>query len=93
MGFACDVDDPSAHLLENRMELVSDFKTILLRAWSVRLALLSAFFSSLEALSYVLPYLGGIFPDKTLAGLGALAAIGAIGARIVDQPKMHGAEK
>jgi len=35
----------------------------------------------------VLPYLDGIFPTGVLAGLGALAAIGAVGSRIVAQPK------
>lgn len=71
------------------IELIADARTVLLKAWSVRLALLSAAFSGLEALSLVLPYLDGIFPSRTLAGLGALAAIGAVGARVVAQPKMH----
>jgi lysophospholipid acyltransferase (LPLAT)-like uncharacterized protein len=70
------------------MELIHNAKAVLLRAWSVRLALLSALFSGAEALSLVLPYLDGIFPARTLAGLGALAAIGAVGARLVAQPKM-----
>lgn len=72
------------------LQLISDAKTVLLKAWSVRFALLAALFSGLEALSFVLPYLDGVFPHKTLAGLGALAAIGAVGARVVAQPKMHG---
>lgn len=75
------------------MELIQDAKTVLRKAWSIRLALLSAFFSGAEALSLVLPYLDGIFPPHALAGLGALAAIGAVGARIVDQPKMREATK
>lgn len=72
------------------MQLIEDAKTVLLRAWSVRLALLSAFFSGAEALSLVLPYLGGIFPQHVLAGLGALAALGTIGVRVLAQPAMHG---
>lgn len=70
--------------------LVDDFKTILRKAWSVRLAILSAFFSGAEALSLVLPHLDGVFPQHVLAGLGALAALGAVGARIIAQPKMKG---
>ena len=69
------------------MELIADAKQVLLKAWSVRMALLSAAFSGLEALALVLPHLNGIFPQGTLAGIGALAALGAIGSRIVDQPK------
>jgi hypothetical protein len=69
--------------------LIDDFKTVLRKAWSVRLAILSALFSGAEALTLVLPYLDGIFPPRALAGLGALAAIGAVGARIIDQPKMR----
>ena len=69
------------------MELIEDAKEVLLKAWSVRMALLSALFSGAEALALVLPYLDGIFPTGVLAGLGALAAIGAVGSRIVAQPK------
>lgn len=75
------------------MKLIEDAKTVLTKAWSVRFAILAALFSGMEALSLVLPYLDGIFPPHTLAGLGALAAIGAVGARIVDQPKMREAPK
>lgn len=70
--------------------LIPEFRRVLKKAWSVRLAMLSAAFSGAEALSYVIPYLGGVFPDRTLAMLGALAAVGAVGARIVAQPKMMG---
>ena len=70
------------------MELIDDAKTVLTKAWSVRFALLSAFFSGAEALSLVIPYLDGVFPKHVLAGLGALAAIGAVGARLVAQPGM-----
>jgi hypothetical protein len=53
------------------MELIADAKEVLLKAWSVRMALLSALFSGAEALALVLPYLDGIFPTGVLAGLGA----------------------
>lgn len=75
------------------MEFIADAKTVLLKAWSVRLAILSAMFSGFEALSLVLPHLDGIFPPEALAGLAALSAIGAVGARVVAQPKMHGEQK
>lgn len=74
------------------MELIDDAKAVLTKAWSVRLALLSAFFSGAEALSLVLPYLDGIFPKHVLAGLGALAALGALGARLVRQEALSGSK-
>lgn len=69
------------------MELIADAKQVLLKAWSVRMAFVSAVFSGMEALALVLPYLNGIFPQGVLAGLGALAALGAIGVRVLDQSK------
>jgi hypothetical protein len=74
------------------MRLIPNFHAVLRKAWSVRFALLAALFSGLEALALVLPHLGGVFPPRTLAVLATLAAIGAVGARIVDQPKMRGDE-
>lgn len=68
------------------MALIEDAKQVLLKAWSVRMAALSALFSGLQALTQVLPFLDGIFPHGVLAGLAALAALGAIGSRIIDQP-------
>ena len=68
------------------MELIADAKQVLLKAWSVKMAALSALFAGLQALSQVLPFLDGIFPPGVLAGLATLAALGTIGARIVDQP-------
>jgi VIT1/CCC1 family predicted Fe2+/Mn2+ transporter len=82
------------------LSLVSDFKTILRKAWSIRLALVSALFSGFAALVYVLPLFEGHLSPSALAWLGVLAivgtivaplaALGAAGARIVAQPKMRG---
>lgn len=66
------------------MKLIDNAKLILLKAWSVRFAALTALFAFTEAL---LPALGGVVPPKTLAILGALSACGTIIARVVAQPE------
>lgn len=65
------------------MKLIDNARQVLLKAWSVRLALLSAFFAVTEA---VLPALGGVLPPKTAAILAALSACGTVIARVVAQP-------
>jgi hypothetical protein len=71
------------------MQLVDDWKKVLLTAWSSRLAALAALFSALEAIQLVLPYFDGILPPKTMTVLALVAAVGAIGARIVQQLALH----
>lgn len=68
------------------MELIDNAKEVLLKAWSVRLALLGAMFSALEvALPFFVPL--GILPPNTMAVLAVLTSAGAAIARLVAQPK------
>ena len=59
---------------------------VLKRAWSIRLAMLSAVFSALE---FALPFLTDVVPSKTMAILAAFTAIGSAAARLIAQPKIH----
>lgn len=69
------------------MTLIDDAKTVLLKAWSVRLALLGAMFSALEvALPFFMPL--NILPPSTMAVLALLASTGAAISRVIAQPKM-----
>lgn len=68
------------------MKLVDDFRGVLRRAWSVRLALVSAVLSAAEVL------LGLVMPDHPplwLAGLASAVALAAALARIVAQPALR----
>lgn len=66
------------------MILIDNAKQVLLKAWSVRLAILSAMFAVSEA---VLPVFAGVLPPKTFAILAALSACGTVIARVVAQPE------
>lgn len=69
------------------MTLIDDAKTVLLKAWSVRLALLGAMFSALEvALPFFMPL--NILPPSTMAVLALLASTGAAISRVIAQPAM-----
>ena len=65
------------------MELIADAKQVLLKAWSVRLALLSA---ALSALEVALPFFTTFIPPNTMAILAVCTSAGAAVARIVAQP-------
>ncbi len=67
--------------------LIADAKTVLLRAWSVRLALLGAVFSAAEV---ALPFFAPLVPPHTMAILAVVASGGAAIARIIAQPKSMG---
>jgi hypothetical protein len=69
--------------------LIDDAKVIFKRAWSVRLALLSAVFSVLEV---GLPFFTDLLPPGALASLAMLSAVGSAIMRIVYQPAMHTGE-
>lgn len=66
------------------MELITDAKEVLLKAWSVRLALLGAAFSAAEV---ALPFFVPFVPPYTMAILAVFASAGAAVARVVAQPK------
>jgi hypothetical protein len=68
------------------MTLVDDAKTILLKAWSIRLALLSA---ALSAAEVALPYFGDFVPQNTMAILAVVTSASAAIARVVAQPAMR----
>ena len=68
------------------MSLIDNWKSVLLRAWSARLALLAAAFSAAEV---ALPYLTDFVPPHAMAILSILTAAGAALSRIVAQPAMR----
>ena len=68
------------------MELIADAKTVILKAWSIRLALLAAVFSAAEV---ALPFFAPFVPPHTMAILAVVASSGAAIARVIAQPKMH----
>lgn len=68
------------------MTLVDDAKTVLLKAWSIRLALLAALFSALEV---ALPFFAPFVPPHAMAIMATIASAGAAIARVIAQPKMH----
>ena len=68
------------------MTLIDNAKEVLLKAWSVRLALLGAMFSAVEvSLPFFAPL--ELVPPGTMAILAMVASSGAAIARIIAQPK------
>ena len=65
------------------MTLIDDAKTVLLKAWSIRLALLGACFSAAEV---ALPFFTDFVPPRTMAALAIFASAGAAVSRLVAQP-------
>lgn len=70
------------------MRLISDWRRVFRRAWSVRLIALAAVLTGAEI---ALPLLEGLLPlpPRTFALLSGLAAAGAFIARFVAQPEIH----
>ncbi len=68
------------------MNLIDDWKAVATKAWSMRLALLSA---ALSALEVAMPYLDNTMPKGRFAILSSVVALAAGVARIVAQPKMR----
>lgn len=66
--------------------LVPEWKWLLKKAWSIRLAVLSALLSSFEV---VLPLFVDAMPRNVFAVLAMLSAIAAGVARITAQPAME----
>lgn len=65
------------------MTLLEDWKAILKKAWSVRLALIAALFSGLQT---ILPILDPGYKSVWFAVLSFIAAGGAVASRIIAQP-------
>lgn len=68
------------------MNLVQDWKRLVKKAWSIRLAVLSGMLSGAEA---ILPMFVDEMPRGVFAGLSVLAAVGSMIARVVAQPRMY----
>ena len=66
------------------MELIDNAKEVFLKAWSIRLALLSA---ALSALEVALPFFTNFIPPGTMAVLAIVTSASAALARLVAQPK------
>ena len=68
------------------MTLIGEWKWVLRKAWSLRLAIVAGLFSGAEV---ILPLFVTSMPRGVFAGLSVMAAVGSATARIVDQPKME----
>ena len=66
------------------MTLIDNAREVLLKAWSIRLALLSAVLSAAEV---ALPFFTTFIPPNTMAILAVLTSAGAALARLVAQPE------
>lgn len=68
------------------MKIIDNWNEVLKKAWSIRLALLSALFSAAEV---ALPFFGDFVPPHTMAILAVMTSAGAAISRIVAQPELH----
>ena len=68
------------------MNLVNEWTWLVRKAWSIRLAVLSAVLSGVEV---ILPLFVDAIPRNVFAVLAMLAAIGSGVARVMAQPKME----
>ena len=67
------------------MKLLTDWKRILKRAWSIRLLILAGALSGIEV---VLPFFSDAIPRGPFAVLSFLAVAGAFVARLVAQKEL-----
>lgn len=66
------------------MTLIDNAKEVLLKAWSIKLSVLSAILSAMEV---SLPFFTDLVPPRTMAMLAVFTAAGAAAARLVAQPE------
>lgn len=64
------------------MRLDQQWKLIVRKAWSIRLAIIAALLSGLEV---VVPMFGDVIPRNTFAALSFVVAVSAAVARVVAQ--------
>lgn len=64
--------------------LVKDAKRVMRRAWSIRLAVLSALLSAADV---ALPYMAPEHPSRGFAAAAGVVALAAALSRVVAQPK------
>lgn len=69
------------------MTLYPNWRSILHKAWSIRLGLLAGLFSAAEV---ILPLFSDALPRNLFAALSFIAVMGAVVARLVAQPKTLG---
>ena len=67
------------------MTLINDWKTVLRKAWSVKLIIIAALLSGIEA---VLPFFEANVPQGIFAALSGFVTAGALLARVVAQKDM-----
>lgn len=76
--------------MKTKLYLLSNWRRVLRRAWSIRFSLLAAAFTAAEV---VVPLFGDVLLDLMPRGafvlLAFAASIGSTVARIVAQPEMH----
>ena len=70
--------------MKRKITLIDNAKTVLMQAWSVRFAVLSALFAIAGA---ALPELRDQLPPGTFSILSAVCAGGTVLARIIRQPE------
>lgn len=68
-----------------KLTFIDNAQLVLRKAWSIRLAALSVVFSILEASEVALPFLPKVLPPQTFSILSAIAAGGAMIARLYRQ--------
>ena len=66
------------------MHLLDNWRDLLRKAWSVRLAILSA---GLSAMEFALPFVAPEQPSGLFAGAAVLVSLAAAAARVVAQPR------
>lgn len=67
------------------MMLKDNWKTVLRKAWSIRLGILAGLFSGLEV---ILPLFADSVPRNVFAVLSMITVLGAVVARLLAQPKV-----
>lgn len=68
------------------MTLIDNWRAVALRAWSMRLVVLSAILSGAEV---ALPLFSDAVHRGTFAGLAIVVSMGAAISRLISQPKLH----
>lgn len=70
--------------------LIDNAVAVIKKAWSIKLAVISAIFSAMEV---ALPFFTDVVPSGSLAMVALVTAIGSAVMRVVYQPAIHSEEK
>lgn len=68
------------------MKLLTDWKQIIRKAWSIRLMILAGALSAVEA---ILPFFSDLLPRGLFAGLSGLTIMAAFVTRLLAQKDLH----